>query len=422
MKYSVILLLGVSLASHAEEFSFDISSYEKKSYEFGGFLQLGAEYFDLDKDSAFYNLNFPSSEQLNSIERYSGTIELQGLYRFDNSSIQFRAQAESQDDDTSSQQTTNIHELYYAAQPADSLNLEFGKRVLKWGKGYAWNPVGFVERAKDPNDPELSREGFILATADYVRSYEGDLKTFSFTPVILPVVDDINSDYSSQEDTNIAAKFYFLYQDTDIDLMLLNHASRSARIGADFSRNITPNFEVHGELVYIDDQPLTALNAQNQPVTNQDDTTQALVGLRYLTETEITLIVEYFHNGAGYNDAELKRFYSLAHADPVSSPIEYQLAQTARSAAYGLPNPGRDYLYINANKKDIFNIVYLALGLSSIINTNDNSYSITPELIYTGLKNTETRLRYTLLTGDQYSEFGEKQNDDKLELRFRYFY
>ena len=38
--------------------------------------------------------------------------------------------------------------------------MEAGKRTLRWGKGYAWNPIGFVERPKDPNDPDLAREGY----------------------------------------------------------------------------------------------------------------------------------------------------------------------------------------------------------------------------------------------------------------------
>jgi hypothetical protein len=32
--------------------------------------------------------------------------------------------------------------------------LDAGKKVVKWGKGYAWNPVAFVDRPKNPEDPE----------------------------------------------------------------------------------------------------------------------------------------------------------------------------------------------------------------------------------------------------------------------------
>ena len=51
--------------------------------------------------------------------------------------------------------------------------------ALKWGKGYAWNPVGFVERANGPNDVELAHEGYTMVAADFIRNFSddgGDLK------------------------------------------------------------------------------------------------------------------------------------------------------------------------------------------------------------------------------------------------------
>jgi len=72
--------------------------------------------------------------------------------------------------------------------------VDAGKLALKWGKGYAWNPVGFVERAKDPNDPELAREGYTMLSADYIRNFDGPLQTLAFTPVLLPVSSGANNE------------------------------------------------------------------------------------------------------------------------------------------------------------------------------------------------------------------------------------
>ena len=58
---------------------------------------------------------------------------------------------------------------------------------MKWGKGYAWNPVAFLDRPKNPDDPELPLEGFVIASADTIKSFDGPLKTFAFTPVLVPV-------------------------------------------------------------------------------------------------------------------------------------------------------------------------------------------------------------------------------------------
>ncbi len=51
----------------------------------------------------------------------------------------------------------------------------------------------------------------------------------------------------------MAAKLYLLYRDIDFDFMFLSNGSRSSRFGMDFSKNLAPNFEIHGELAYFND-------------------------------------------------------------------------------------------------------------------------------------------------------------------------
>ena len=422
MRLWSVALLCLPLVVQAEEFSFDVSSYEKKIYEWSGYLELTGENLWLNRDAALYNLTFAPDDRPGSFDRYRGVLELETLYRFEKSSLHFRGHSEAQEDYLDNKSDAGVYELYYSARPNDRLSLEAGKRVLKWGKGYAWNPVGFLERPKDPNDPDLSREGFVLAAADYVRSFDGPLKTLAFTPVILPVTDDFNADFSPDDDVNLAAKLYLLYRDTDIDFYVLGKGSRSARIGADFSRNLTPSFEIHGELAYIDDQRIVTINNSNQLEVSEQNVVRALLGLRYLTQNDITWIVEYYHNGAGFSEGELERFFTLAKADQLNSPVLFNIAKQAREAGYGTPNPGRDYLYLRATRKEPFDIVYLTAGFTSIVNLRDESYSLTPELIYTGIENTETRLKFAWIQGSDNSQFGEKQIERRVELRFRYYF
>ncbi|MCK4705445.1 MAG: hypothetical protein KAT90_08200 [Gammaproteobacteria bacterium] len=416
------LLLFLPALVHAEDFSFDISNYEKKPYEWSGYLELSGEHIDLDQDSAFYNLSIPANESPDSFQRYSGTAELSGLYRFDNSSLNFRGQANTQDSYFGNQHDTSVHELYYTASDSDRLSFDVGKKVIKWGKGYAWNPVGFIERPKDPNDPALSREGFTLASVDYVRSFDGPLKTIAITPVILPVTNNLNEDFSSIEDTNFAAKLYMLYYDTDIDLMFLSKGSRAAQFGMDFSRNLTTNFEIHGELAHINNQSRVVIDSSNQLAIENQDAVNGLLGLRYLSEAEVTWIIEYYHNGTGYSESEMEKFFQLAKTNPAISPSLFTLAKNAQQSGYASPNPAKDYLYIRASGNEFIDIVYLAAGLTGMINLQDQSFSVTPELIYAGVQNQEARLRFIWLQGDRLSEFGEKLNDWRLEFRFRHFF
>ena len=100
------------------------------------------------------------------------------------------------------------------------------------------------EGRKNPDDPDLALEGYIVATADYTKSFSGPLRTMTVTPVIIPVYDHINTDFGIRNNTNYAGKLYFLLYDTDIDFMFQKGNSRPSRYGMDFSRNITSNFEI----------------------------------------------------------------------------------------------------------------------------------------------------------------------------------
>ena len=422
MRLSALVFLCLPLLCHAEDFNFNLSDYQKKAYEWGAIIGFTAESLHLNQSSSIYNLNFSDNSDIDTLNRVTGSLELEGLYRFEVSSIHFRGFLETQEDQLSSQQQSTVQELYLSYKASDSLDYEFGKRVLKWGKGYAWNPVAFIERAKDPNDPDLNREGFILFTGNYTTTFSNkDLKTISFTPFILPVDNDINDDFGKEEDINFGAKIYMLYQDVDIDFMFLHGDSRGDRIGADFSSNLTANFEWHGEVAYLPDHIKNTINSSNQLVQNKEDVIQSLIGIRYLTESDLTWIIEYYHNNGGYDVDELESFYSLASSDPVTQPALFTLAQNAMTAGFGKPNPGMDYTYIRVSKKDFIDIVYLVGSLTSIVNVNDSSYSFMPELIYTGVKNMEMRARIIWLQGDENTEFGEKPNDTKLEFRIHYY-
>jgi hypothetical protein len=413
-------LLAAAPAWAAESFSFDIGQYEKKPYEFGGYVQGSAEHIDVDPDAALSALSFPNGAP-DSYQRYRGVLELSGKYRRDTVSLNALWHGETVDEYTGNRHDTRFYELYLDAQPNERWTLVAGKRALRWGKGYAFNTVGFVERPKDATDPELARESFVMATAEYVRSFAGALQTVSITPVILPVSDDINDDFGAQEDTNLAARFYMLYRDTDIDLLLRTGDSRPDAVGVGFARNLTTNFEVHGELAWFNDRTRPVLDTSNTLVPRETGDFDGLLGLRYLTTNETTWIAEYYHNGAGYTPDEMRRFYDLARSG-ASNPALCSMAQAAREAGYGVAQPMQDYLYIRVSQKEPLDALYWSAAASAIINLHDSSYTLIPEVIYTGITNLELRGRLAVLGGGRDIDFGERPNDWRAELRVRYFF
>jgi hypothetical protein len=412
------LLLAACLFAtlvQAEEFSFDASEFEKKPFEFGGYLELKADRAWLNPSGSFYKLN---GLDRSTLDRSTATLKLNAKLTQGIASLNLRASAEVRRDALTSERIERFDEAYVSFKPDPGFTLDAGKIALKWGKGYAWNPVGFVERMKDPNDVELAREGFTMVTADFIRNFDGDLKTLAFTPVLLPVGNGRNSDFGQPNHLNAAAKLYLLYKDTDIDFTWLSSGSRTARFGVDFSRNLTSNFEIHGEWARIRDFELRSIDAAGNISAITRDVTSVLIGLRYLTENDTTWIAEFYRNGTGYTESQLADFHALVDS---SNAVLFNKAKQI-SPAYAHANAGERYAYLRVSQKEPFDIVYFTPSITVIANLADGSYSLTPELLYTGITNLDLRLRATWLKGGGGTEFGEKQNARRLELLARFYF
>lgn len=407
----------------ADEYSFDLSAYEKRPYEFNGYAEYRWEHLRYSTDAALYQLNFYGLPQRESLNRNNIAAQLEGRYRTDSLTFYARALPSAYSDALNSDSQFDIHEANVMWQWRPGMSFDAGKKLMKWGKGYAWNPVGFIERPKDPNEPDLGREGYTVLAADIIASNVGVFQTIAFTPVFLPVYNDVNSDYGETGHTNVAGKLYMLYRDTDIDLMFLAKGSRSARIGADFSRNISTNFEVHAEWAFINNNPLSFINNVGVLETRTEDTHSWLLGLRYLSEKETTTILEYYRNEAGYSEDETRWFYqSVDNAVSTSNSSVIKSLRSIAKTSYGSPTVMQNYVYLRVSQKDPFDILYVVPAATVIYNVDDHSYNVSPELAYTGITNLELRAKLNLLRGDNFSEFGEKQNVSKLEFRVRYFF
>jgi len=420
--------LAVASAPSAQEFEFDTTEFEKPALQIGGYVEGKAEYFRYDRGSAFYRLNATETDLGSDNGRTAGTAEIRAKFEKDWVTAFATVHGQGQwDADQQGSREARLFEGGVAVRPATGLAIDAGKKVLKWGKGYGWNPVGFVERPKDPTDPDLSREGFWMLTADYVRSFEGPLQTVGITPVVLPVTQSMNEDFGQREHVNLGGKLYLLYEDTDIDFTFLAGGTRTARFGVDFSGNILSNLEVHGELAFITDSERRVLGDSGDIVTRQGDALSFLLGLRYLSETDTTYIVEYYRNGPGFAQSETRDFLRLAQDavdsfEATASAASLHKARTLSQAGYGRQTPARDYLYLRVSQKEPFDILYFTPSIIGIVNLGDRSLSLTPELLYTGITNLEVRLRGAVNIGGRLSEFGEKQADGRVELRVRYFF
>lgn len=427
---SLLVLCKGSISLAGEEYKFDISEIEKKPYHIGGYLEFMPILFGLDRDAALYKLRFYKRDEGRTIEEYNGKLQIEGSYEKGMARLFVRTNFDLQYSYLGwehNQTKRMLYEGYLSLKPSDSLSFKLGKQTLLWGKGYAFNPVGFISRPKDPDDPELALEGFVAVSADYIRSFDGPLKTFSATPVILPVYEHVNNDFGKINRLNFAGKLYFLLYDTDIDLIGLIGGSKSSRFGIDFSRNITSNLEIHGEFAFVNNQMKRVIDRQGNISQSKFDAKSFLLGLRYLTASDTTFILEYYRNGTGFSHLEMKDYLSFIDqgynrflSNGNDSLLKKALSVTEGN--YGRPNPMKDYLYLRITQKEPFNILYFTPAITTVMNLNDRSLSVSPELLYTGFTNWELRLKGTALVGQQDSEFGQKQNDYRIEFRVRYYF
>jgi hypothetical protein len=209
--------------------------------------------------------------------------------------------------------------------------------------------------------------------------------------------------------------------------MLLGNGSRTQRFGFDFARNLGSNLEIHGEWARITDARRQLIDAAGNVRSERRNADSYLVGMRYLSERETTYILEYYRNGGGYDSAQLRDFGrlvddGLAQFQASGNSALLQRAASVAQGGYGQPNPGRRYAYLRVSQNEPFGILYFTPALTVIANLDDRSRSLAPELNYTRVKNLEMRLRLFLLHGGPLTDFGEKQNERRLELRMRYFF
>jgi hypothetical protein len=413
-----------ALPALAADESFDAAAYDKKAFEWTGFVEARPELQRLRPGSAGYALQYPGDTR-RSAQRLGAAAELSAVLRHQTLSFNFTGHANWLDEPRGAESEVRSYEAYASWQVDVGSNVQLGKRALRWGKGYAWSPVAFLERAKDPTDPELAREGFVMATGSWVRSFDGPLQTLALTAAVVPTTAGLNEDFgggaANAGHANPALKLYALVHDTDVDVIWAGRGSRGSRLGIDFSRNLGSQLEVHGEWARVSDAPRAVLAGDATLQTQTRSYDSALIGLRYLTERDTTFIVELYRNGGGYSTRELRAFYDLARTS-AGSPALASLASRAAVQGYNRPNAAQRYVYLRVSQKEPFDILDITPSVTLIANTADRSGSLMPEVLYTGIRNVELRARLALNRGGAASEYGERAVRSRVELRARLYF
>jgi len=426
--FTVFFLVGIFCIQPGygqEDYSFDLSEIKKKAFQFGGYLEARPIFSFLDQESRFYLLRYYDRSGTKKSVQYNFKALLDLSYEKGIFSGKMRLNGDLNYSDSDWDHDLSLYEGFFSLKPSLHFQIDAGKKRLKWGKGYAWNPVAFIDNPKNPFDPDLALEGFTVISADYIKSFPGKLKTLTASVVLLPIFNGLNDKLGKPDTLNYGGKLYFLLFDTDLDFMFLAGPGVSSKVGIDFSRNITSNFEIHGEWAYFNQYSKRLLGEQGIIAQEKGSGHSYLLGIRYLTKTNTTFFLEYYRDGRGYTLEEMEDYYGFidrAHGLYLERGVEKELRLASSLTEFRTFTPARNYLYWRIHQKEPFNIVYFNPSLISLCNLNDGSFSLVPELFYTPVTDLELRARAVFLVGKRDSEFKEKQNKFRAELRIRYYF
>lgn len=409
------------------DLDFTIEDVEKKPYTISAEIEVTEILRFLDSDALLFKQKYLDQKKEDTFWQTDIDFGLEGKYEWEFVSVYSRINIltyHNEDDGWESER--KAEEAYISYQPSASLAVDAGKKVHKWGKGYAFSPAAFFSRPKDIDDPDATLEGYYSLSVDYIKSSIGVIDTVAVTPVLMPVTRDINHELGGEDELIFGGKLYLFTFDTDIDLMFMASDNLNDRIGVDFSKNISPSFEIHGEAALIKDHLQYIIDESGSTSEQKDTVASFLLGLRYLTKTETTYILEYYHNGQGYTEQEFKNYFQYienAYEQYLNTSSISGISKSRQYAGfYNKQAAMRDYIYLKISQKDPFDILYLTPSLTMIYNVNDNSGLVTPGAAYSPVDNLDLDLKAGFLWGKRQTEYNEKINAAKIEFSITYYF
>ncbi len=417
----VLIVLSAPIISSAQDEEVTPPPEQENKLEWQGNLDVKYTLFHMHESSALYKLQFPLTKPSSPLlTQYRFEPYLNAEYRTSDLGFYLRTHATYFNDADAS---VDIFEAYGNFNPSFSTTLQAGKRVYSWGKGYAFNPVGYVNPLKDPENPELAQAGLLSANVEHVKSFSsGALQNISFLLVVIPSSGSTSSRFGELKQTELALKTSLLLWDTDIDLMGFYSTQKPKRLGMDIARNLSDNVEVHGELSYSANVERFTI-ASNALVSSTTNSVSFLLGFRFLHESNTTLIAEYFHNEFGLSTSEFDSFNRLLTSGTQGSdPVLLQQVAMVNQTYFRGSNLMKDYLYLKLIKPEPFDLLYFTPSLYIICNIADKSFLVSATMNYKPATNIEFIFWPTLVTGGGNTEYGSKAFRQKLELWMRVFF
>ena len=157
----------------------------------------------------------------------------------------------------------------YAGLSAGDFDFTLGRRIVRWGTGYAFTAAGVLDPPRDPTNPtdRLNlNEGRDMVKVDYV--YGPHALSVAWSSAALA------PESANLHDTT-AFRYNVLMHGFDTSLIAAKDRGGDAFGGVTFTRVLGEAWEIHGEAAWREHEAI-------------------LLGAKYTTHTGITLMTEFF--------------------------------------------------------------------------------------------------------------------------------
>ena len=309
-----------------------------------------------------------------------------------------------------------VSELYGSISVTPWLDLQAGRKIEKWGTGYAWNPTGVVNPAKNPSDPNDRRSAFRGADMFGAELF---VKGWNVSLLAVPQLDFQKQSSRLLAGTGWAARAYKLVRGVDLSFTFSGGNSLPNHQGISFARVFGNALELHGELARFQDslQPTAGGGAWR---LRRRSSTEVLLGAQYTFPRNVNLIAEYFHSGTGLSSQDWKRFRDDARDGlrALESGNPFPLLQQNRQ--FAPLRMGQDYSFVRASWPIRLNT--LEAELLVITSLRDGSSMIRPGITWKVRPNWSLYWLQSQFIGGAATEFGHLQvrRSSDFGLRFSF--
>ncbi|MFN8058667.1 MAG: hypothetical protein U0Q12_05830 [Vicinamibacterales bacterium] len=229
-----------------------------------------------------------------------------------------------------------VREAYARASVLSWLDVEMGKRLSRWGTGYAFTPTGVLDPPRDATDPQDRlglNEGMVLLRADGFRGASAVTLAVAAPRLNRTGVGDLVPRRLA------AVRVRTTLRGVELAGVGAAATGRAVSFGGNFTHVVGRRFEYHGEVLAHD--AVSVWRRVLEPGAPVRRTVSALVGLQYTFGVGANLVVEYYRDGNGLDSVLWNRLVRAAEA---RRALDAQVGSLA--AADGLPavRPARRHM------------------------------------------------------------------------------